>query len=553
MRRNFSLPLRLRAAFGQPTAQLMLGRRLAAQGRFLPALRRYMQAARSGLPDASFELGRAYLLGLGVPASPTAAVQWLSKAALDGEVEAQIMLATLMLQGIAEPQVGESLFGSAMAVSVGPNYQRALYWAHMAVAAGSAPAMALLGFILTTGPTELRDADKGDDFYRQAAEAGSPHGQLGWSIALLRGSSAAAISEAHKMLAAAAAAGLPTAHCMLGIIADSGVGTSVDLAAAAEHYRVAAESGHGPSQLRYGLALLNGRGVPRNTFQGESWLRRAALTGEPQAAVALGQIYTQSDEGLPPNHAEAMLWFRRAADAGHGGAARALAHRYLHGVGTSADPREAIRWLRVAVANDDVHARVDLAGLAQTKDASDQDRAQALALFQEVAEAGDMAAAYNVGLCYGEGIGTKRDDEKALIWFRRAAETLPIAQYWCARMLGEGRGAAQDFAEARAWFLRAAEEGFHDAQAAAGEMLANGRGGPPDRARAKIMFSNAAAVGHAGALFALGMLAQGACGEPADHATAAAFLRLAADKGHAKAREILGQEDNTAPPLSEAA
>jgi TPR repeat protein len=546
MRRIFTLPLRLRAAFGQPTAQMALAQRMAAKGRFLPALRLYTKAARAGLPASCFELGRAYLLGLGVPPSPGAAVQWLSKAALGGEVEAQIMLATLALQGVAEPAEGTALFAAREAPPPGPNYQRALYWANMAAAAGSAPAKALLGFILSSGPPEHRDTEKGDELYRQAAEGGSPHGQLGWAIALLRGSSDAAIREARKMLAGAAQAGLPTAHCMLGIIADSGVGAPVDLAAAAEHYRAAAEAGHGPSQLRYGMALLNGQGVPRNTFQGESWLRRAALTGEPQAAVALGQLYAESSDGLPPNHAEAMLWFRRAADAGHGGAARALAHRFLHGVGTAADPREAIRWLRVAVANDDVHARVDLAGMAQTKHASPQDRAQALALFREVAEAGDMAAAYNVGLCYGEGIGTERDDEKALAWFLRAAQTLPIAQYWCARMLGEGRGAPQDFAASRAWFLRAAEEGFHDAQAAVGEMLANGRGGPVDRAKAKAMFSQAAAAGHAGALFALGMLAQGACGEPADHATAAAFLRLAANQGHPKARDILGQEQPAA-------
>jgi TPR repeat protein len=543
MRRIFALPVRLLAAFGQPAAQMTLARRLAAQERFLPALRLYTRAARSGLAAPCFELGRAYLLGLGVPPSPATAVQWLSRAALAGEVEAQIMLATLALQGVAEAPGGESLFAGRAEVPSGPNYPRALYWAHMAVDAGSAPAKALLGFILSSGPPEHRDTEKGGELYRQAAEGGSPHGQLGWAIALLRSSSDAAIREAHKMLAGAAEAGLPTAHCMLGIIADTGVGAPVDRAAAAEHYRVGAEAGHGPSQLRYGMALLNGDGVKRNTFQGESWLRRAALTGEPQAAVALGQLYAESPDGLPPNHAEAMQWFRRAADAGHGGAARALAHRHLHGVGTPPDPREAIRWLRVAVANDDVHARVDLAGMAQTKHASEQDRAQALALFREVAEAGDMAAAYNVGLCYGEGIGTEPDDEKALAWFRRAAETLPIAQYWCARMIGEGRGAPQDFAASRAWFLRAAEQGFHDAQAAVGEMLANGRGGPPDRAKAKAMFSQAAAAGHAGALFALGMLAQGACGEPADQATAAAFLRLAANQGHPRAREMLGPEE----------
>jgi TPR repeat protein len=543
MRRISLLPEWLLAALGQPAAHLAIGRRLAAKGRHPQAVRRYSKAARKGLPAACFELGRAYLQGAGLPASPAAAVHWMSKAALGGEIEAQLMLANLALQGVTEPPASEGLFGAPVISSSGvPNYERALHWTQMAVAAGSAPAKALLGFILTAGPPKLRDMDKGDDAYRQAAEGGSPHGQLGWAIALLRSSSAAAITEAHKMLTSAAAANLPAALCMLGIMADSGVGGPVDLPTAAQHFYRAAAMGHGPSQLRYGLALLNGRGLARDTFQGESWLRRAALTGEPQAAVTLGHLYAQTGEELPPNHAEAMIWFRRAAEAGHGGAARALAHRYLHGVGTGADPREAIRWLRMAVANDDQHARVDLAGLAMNPEASQQDRIQALALFREVAEAGDMAAAYNVGLCYAEAIGTERDDKKALAWFGRAAPTLPIAEYWCARMLGEGRGAAQDLAAARTRFLRAAQQGFADAQAAAGEMLANGRGGPHDLAGAKALFTTAAAKGHAGALFALGLLAQGACGEQADHATATAFLRLAANQGHQRARAMLGEE-----------
>jgi TPR repeat protein len=398
------------------------------------------------------------------------------------------------------------------------------------------------GFILTAGPPQLRDMEKGDDAYRQAAEGGSPHGQLGWAIALLRSSSPAAIREAHKLLSAAAEKNLPAAICMLGIMADSGVGEPADLPTAAKHFERGAGMGHGPSQLRYGLALLNGRGVPRDTFAGESWLRRAALTGEPQAAVTLGQFYAQSEQDLPPNHAEAMIWFRRAAEAGHGGAARALAHRYLYGVGIGADPREAIRWLRMAVANDDLHARVDLAGMALMPEASEQDRAHALSLFREVAEAGDMAAAYNVGLCYAGGIGIERDDAQALTWFRRAAADLPIAQYWCARMLGEGRGEPQDLAAAREGFLRAAEMGFADAQAAAGEMLANGRGGPADMPGAKALFTRAAATGHAGALFALGLLSQGACGEPPDPATATGFLRLAANQGHQRAQAMLGDQ-----------
>jgi TPR repeat protein len=106
-------------------------------------------------------------------------------------------------------------------------------------------------------------------------------------------------------------------------------------------------------------------------------------------------------------------------------------------------------------------------------------------------------------LCFAEGIGAPRDATLALMWFERAAVTVPVAQYWCGRMRAEGRGCPPDAEAARVWFLRAAELRNADAEVAAGEMLFNGRGGPPDKQGAVALFRRAAATGHPGALFAL--------------------------------------------------
>ena len=67
---------------------------------------------------------------------------------------------------------------------------------------------------------------------------------------------------------------------------------------------------------RWGLALMEGRGVAPNKVEGESWLRRAALAGDAEAAAMVGDLYARGGE-LPPNYAEAAIWFRRAAEAGH--------------------------------------------------------------------------------------------------------------------------------------------------------------------------------------------------------------------------------------------
>jgi TPR repeat protein len=487
------------AIFGRPATKLALARELVTQGAHRVALPLFVKLAKAGLPAASYELGRTYLLGHGVPCCLNEALRWLNQAAAAGEVAAQTLLADLALQGFYQT-ASTGLFDT-VTDDRAPNYELALKWAGRAVACGSSEAKVLLGFILTAGPVQVRDQEQGERLYRQAAEAGNAQGQFRWALVLLRRNNAAAVSEARGLLEAAASTGVPSAHYLLGIIAEG----DQDFPAAAEHYRVGAELGLHPAELRYGVVLLIGRGVKEDAINGESWLRRAGLAGEAQAAAIVGDLYASSGP-LPPNYFEAAIWFRRAAEAGHSGAARALGQLHLRGAGVTRDPQEAALWFRQAAAQDDDGAMADLAQLALTRQVPESDRQATFAWFLQKAGAGDPAAAFNVGICLAEGIGTRRDDALALLLFRHAAKCMPIAQYWCGRMLAEGRGCAPDLQAARAWFLQAAEKGNTDAEVAAGEMLFNGRGGPPDRGMAAALFMRAAATGHSGASFALEVL-----------------------------------------------
>ena len=107
------------------------------------------------------------------------------------------------------------------------------------------------------------------------------------------------------------------------MLAETGMAGPIDFKAAAASYKRAAELGHISAQVRYGFALLHGRGVEPDPFTAETWLRRAALAGDAQAAAVIGYIYARDGE-LPPNHAEAAIWFERAASGGHVSAARIL-------------------------------------------------------------------------------------------------------------------------------------------------------------------------------------------------------------------------------------
>jgi TPR repeat protein len=495
----------LLAVLGQPATKLALARELTARGAHSDAFPLYVKAANAGLSAASYELGRAYLFGYGVPACATEALRWLTRAAEAGEVPAQSLLAGLALQGISQTN-STGLFDTGIDFAdQAPDYDQALKWARRASAGGSSDVKALLGFILTAGPAEVRSQEEGEALYRQAAATGNTQGQLGWALALLRRNTPDAVGEARNLLEAAADAALPMAHYVLGVIAESGVAGTQDFVAAGRHYLAGAELGHHPSEMRYGMALLAGRGVEQDAFNGESFLRRAGLAGEPQAAAMVAELYARSG-ALPPNCFEASIWLRRAAEGSYPGAARALGQLYLRGDGLARDPQEAAVWLRQAAAEGDDGAKADLAQLALARELPAADSEATFAWFQQKADAGDLAATFNIGVCLAEGIGTQRDDTAALALFRQAANCMPMAQYWCGRMLAEGRGASTDLRAARAWYLEAAEQGNADAEVAAGEMLINGRGGPPDKDVAMALFVRAAAAGHPGALLALELL-----------------------------------------------
>jgi TPR repeat protein len=413
---------RMRAILGAPTARFALAEALASRDAHAAAFPLFVQAAQAGLPQAQYRLGRSYLLGLGVPPSIGEALRWLRRAAEAGETAAQTQLAALVLQGVSD-KGAPGLFddGCQEADFAGRDYEGAERWCRQAVAAGSAEAKALLGFILTAGPEDRRNPVLGEALYREAAQAGWSRGQLGLAMTLLRDGTPKSAAESVKLLQSAAADGVSVAHHLLGMLAESGAAGSVDFTAAAASYKAAAELGHTQAQVRYGFALLLGRGTERNVFTAETWLRRAALSGDAQAAAVIGYLYAR-DGDLPPNHAEAAIWLRRAAEAGHAGAARTLGRMLLLGTGTPKDIPEAVRWLRIAGDNGDQTARTDLLRLALTRQVGEDDQLAVTGWLRESAAAGDAAAQFDLGLCLAQGIGAERDDQAAFGWVRRASE-----------------------------------------------------------------------------------------------------------------------------------
>src|ERR1700733_8959681 len=100
-----------------PTAALRRALQLAEQGDVKQAFPLLARAARAGIAEAEFRVGRCYLEGAGVPPGRANGVRWLGKAATQGYVEAQALLATLCLNGMGPEQAGA---GPGAALLFGP-------------------------------------------------------------------------------------------------------------------------------------------------------------------------------------------------------------------------------------------------------------------------------------------------------------------------------------------------------------------------------------------------------------------------------------------------
>ena len=98
---------------------------------------------------------------------------------------AQCRLAALYLFGVARGTVEPNARLFETVELERPDYHAAFHWARCAAEAGSPDAQAMLAFILSSGPEELRDPDAAFEWYRKSAEQDCPQGRLGYAIALM--------------------------------------------------------------------------------------------------------------------------------------------------------------------------------------------------------------------------------------------------------------------------------------------------------------------------------------------------------------------------------
>lgn len=126
------------------------------------------------------------------------------------------------------------------------------------------------------------------------------------------------------------------------------------------------------------------------------------------------------------------------------------------------------------------------------------DYAEALRIWQPLADSGNKFAQFSLGSLYFEGAGVDKDYAGSANWFRLAAEQgYAPAQFNLGNAYKHGQGVAQDDLQAADWWRKAAEQDFAPAQFNLGTQYYFGRGVPKDEAAAISWYRRAAENGHA--------------------------------------------------------
>lgn len=118
------------------------------------------------------------------------------------------------------------------------------------------------------------------------------------------------------------------------------------------------------------------------------------------------------------------------------------------------------------------------------------DYATALREWQPLAEQGQAAAQYNLGLLYANGQGVRKDDVQARQWYEKAAvQGHAEAQVNLGILLVYARGGQQDYKMAVYYLRLSANQGNDLAQRKLGQMYERGDGVPQDYVKAYMWYS----------------------------------------------------------------
>ena len=383
------------------------------------------RAARQGHTNAQFALGCDHM----ARGSWSDAVAWLRHAAARGHEDSSNLLRDSAEAGNPHSQW---ILGEMYSLALGGDVERAegVLWALCAAKHGHLPAWNLLNSAVRA---ECDWAPQLRQLLRQVANYGAAQPQC--RLGRLHLDAAVAERDTWR------------ATNWSSLAASSGHGFTLD------ELRGVAEGGDAEAQWRLGRLYLDGTAVEQNAREAAKWLGLAAGSGHDAALEELHGVAEGGDAeaqwrlgrlcfdgvALEQDARDPAHWLGLAAGSGHGAALEALhgfaeeggaaaqwrlGQLYLDGLVVERDPQEAAKWLGLAARSGHGAALEELRLVAGGGEKEAQWRLGTLHLEGEVVERDVRAAAAWFGMAAGRGHGD------ALDGLRQIAEGGDAAAQW---------------------------------------------------------------------------------------------------------------------------
>lgn len=424
-------------------------------------------------PHSLFTLGGYYWMGKIVVRDDQKALDYLSRAAALGQLEAAYNLGSILLHGtdkiLADPVRANSLFkqtakaglvwGNVMAGKqyfFGWGIPRDYKEAHCYFLGAPEDPIAqyYLGRICTEGLDGPPNPKEGYTWFTKSATLGDKDARHFLAGTLLNGGVVPQnFPKGLEALTQLAEEGHPQSLGALGLLYVRGYGKALlaDIPRGVQLLKQAsvAEEPQCLSELA-GLHLQK-KFAGADPVEGERLLRKAAKQQDPEALFLLAMHLLK----LNPANEEADDFLRRAADQGFEPA------QYFFGL-FNLDENEplGLEYLERAAKQGSASAKL-LLGEHLIQSESKEDQMRAVSLFAFSARKKNKEAMINLACCYRDGRGIAASEENYLHWLEEAYEAgSAFAFYEKGRCLFTQK---QD-KEAFPLFLRAAKEGISEAR-----------------------------------------------------------------------------------------
>ena len=223
----------------------------------------------------------------------------------------------------------------------------------------------------------------------------------------------------------------------------------------------------------------------------EERINRLANEGDVDACLTLGYMYLYGENGLEQDAQKAFQYYWMAAEKNDKIALNNLGSLYFSGIGVKKDKKRAVELFEKAAQLGNNEASVNLAFvyLTSVKNIDANMRSTIVRLFNQAAEGGNITGQYMMSMIYYNGYGIAKNDERAFVLLKKAAEQYDEAQYQLALRYMNAEGTPRNYKNAVANLVKAAKQGHIPSMVWLGDILSAGTSYPKNEYEAYIWYN----------------------------------------------------------------